>query len=190
MARKTRVKIFAQNNSEFLKNSLSLLGENFDFSCCKFDSVLQESFDEQDFDIAVLIPDFEKVKKHDDWIISELSFWQTVWKNLDGKKIVQIGYDYDEYGTDGFYLSTLSGQIKQIRTINQTLAEELPKGSYFIDLDAISGFFGKDNCYEKTVAGFDCYINETNDYLKSYYTILVFETLDGEIETQWTSHNT
>lgn len=149
MARKTRVKIFAQNNSEFLKNSLSLLGENFEFSCCEFDSVLQESFDEQDFDIAVLIPDFEKVKKHDDWINSELSFWQTVWKNLDGKKIVQIGYDYNEYGTDGFYLSTLSGQIKQIRTINQTLAEELPKGSYFIDLDAISGFFGKDNFYEK-----------------------------------------
>ena len=48
----------------------------------------------------------------------------------------------------------------------------------------------KDKCYEKTVAGFDCYINETNDYLKSYYTILVFETLDGVIETQWTSHNT
>ena len=74
MARKTRVKIFAQNNSEFLKNSLSLLGENFEFSCCEFDSVLQESFDEQDFDIAVLIPDFEKVKKHNDWINSELSF--------------------------------------------------------------------------------------------------------------------
>lgn len=48
----------------------------------------------------------------------------------------------------------------------------------------------KDKCYEKIVAGFDCYINESSDYVKSYYTILVFETIDGVIETQWTSHNT
>lgn len=149
MAKKIKVKIFAQNNSEFLKNSLETSCEDFDFSVCEYDSVMQESFEEDEFEIAVLLPNSEKIKNCENFVATELSFWQTVWQNLNGKKIIQIGYDYNEYGADGFFLSSVSGLIDRIRTINKKLVENLPKGCYFVDLDALSGFFGKSIFYEK-----------------------------------------
>lgn len=63
--------------------------------------------------------------------------------------IVQVGFDWVDPGPEGYGLaSAASGLVGGIRRANDALREALPKGSYFVDLPAVSGDLGRRSFYD------------------------------------------
>ncbi|MDR0610614.1 MAG: HAD-IIIC family phosphatase [Planctomycetaceae bacterium] len=126
----------------------------------EYDTVLQSLMElpENTTDFFVLIPWNQRILKQirsteklpDEIIEQELKFWQQVW-NLSLQKngrIIQVGYDYTIAGALGFHCSAKhGGEIDTIREINSRIRQSLPNGTFFIDLETLSGIIGRKSFY-------------------------------------------
>jgi len=83
----------------------------------------------------------------------ELEFWQQVWSMAAARPdlhLVQVGYDWIDAGAAGHFLGSFNGgELDLIRHANQRLRENLPAGSYFVDLEQISGLVGREQMYDR-----------------------------------------
>jgi FkbH-like protein len=83
-------------------------------------------------------------------IADELAFWQQAWDLVarTGAKILQVGFDWVTPGAMGHHLSGLHGAVSVVRKANALLAEALPPGCYFADLEQVSGMVGRSSFYD------------------------------------------
>ena len=124
-----------------------------------YDNVLQEaSVLDPKTDAVVLVPWTqrlfgESIQPAAERIDDELGFWQGVWAILAKRgdlHVVQVGYDWTDAGASGHHLGSLSGgEIDVIRRLNDRLRERLPAGTYFVDLEQVSGSAGRDTFYDR-----------------------------------------
>jgi FkbH-like protein len=126
----------------------------------EYDTVLQSLLEIQNnrTDFFVFLPWNQRILKQihnanhsvDEIIEQELNFWQQTWDLAQQKngRIIQIGYDYTNAGALGFHCSTKhGGDIDTIREINRRLRQSLPSGTFFIDLETLSGDVGRQSFY-------------------------------------------
>ncbi len=73
--------------------------------------------------------------------------WQMVNENL-GARLLQVGYDWIVPGALGAHLDGASGRIHAVRALNQEIRAHLPAGSYFLDMEQVSGTMGRDSFYD------------------------------------------
>jgi FkbH-like protein len=82
----------------------------------------------------------------------ELAYWRHAWDLLTQSKhtrLVQLGYDWVTPGPLGHHLGGKEeGPVHLVREINSRLRDALPSGSFFIDLDQISGSMGRASFYD------------------------------------------
>ena len=79
-----------------------------------------------------------------------MDFWKHVWSLVarnHSTKILQVGYDWTSPGPLGHHLSSVGdGDVSVIRRMNEAMRASLPPGSFFVDLEQISGGIGR-NCF-------------------------------------------
>lgn len=125
----------------------------------EYDNIVQELVRLHDPvpQILVLIPWTQRVldtadQSHAQRIDDELGFWQQVWATARGKgvsRILQVGYDWTQHGALGHHLDGgTDGQIALIRELNQQLRRNAPAGTYFVDLEQVSGGLGRSRFYD------------------------------------------
>jgi FkbH-like protein len=80
----------------------------------------------------------------------EMTLLRQAWESVRkmGSRLVQIGYDWDHAGAAGVHLSGRGGSINAVRIVNETIREKMPEGSYFVDLEQISGEVGRRRFYD------------------------------------------
>lgn len=84
-------------------------------------------------------------------IDDELAFWRRAWELASGQgcRIVQVGYDWVTPGAEGHHLAGRDGgAVSVIRRLNDVLVRELPPGSFFVDLEQVSGVVGRERFYD------------------------------------------
>jgi FkbH-like protein len=124
----------------------------------EYDQVLQglESLDDR-VDAVVLLPWHQRVlgggaeRSAEERIDSELALWQHAWKLAasKGARVTQVGYDWMQSGVPGLHLGGGGdGDIAILRRLNERLRQQIPPRSYFVDLDQISGYHGRDAFYD------------------------------------------
>jgi FkbH-like protein len=126
----------------------------------EYDTVLQTLIELQEntTDYFVLLPWNQRILKQirntdktaNEIIEQEIEFWKQVWNlaQLKNGRMIQIGYDYTMAGAFGFHCSAKhGGEIDTIREINSRLRQSLPNGTFFIDLETLSGNIGRKSFY-------------------------------------------
>jgi hypothetical protein len=85
-----------------------------------------------------------------DRVEDELSFCKQAWDLASrlGARIVQVGYDWVVPDALGHHLGRREGTVGLVRRVNDRLAESLPPGAYFVDLEQISGVAGRLTFYD------------------------------------------
>ena len=85
-----------------------------------------------------------------DRVDDELAFWKQAWDfaSRSGAKLLQVGYDWTAHDALGSYLGARSGSVSIVRKVNAALADALPPGSYFVDLEQVSGTMGRLSFYD------------------------------------------
>jgi FkbH-like protein len=81
----------------------------------------------------------------------ELGFWRTAWDAAGrmGSRVLQIGYDWMSPGAEGFGLAGEPPHpVELIRAANGALRQHRPPGSYFLDLELVSGMMGREAFYD------------------------------------------
>lgn len=140
-----------------LQSGLELLVEDG-----QFDNVLQEvaalpSFGAGAAPVLVLLPWHDRLLSPNgpsriDRVESEVGYWRSVWAAARERgigRIVQIGYDWIGPGALGFHLGGREGDVRIVREVNDELASALPGGSYFVNLDQVSGMEGRRSFYDR-----------------------------------------
>ncbi|MCE9553479.1 MAG: HAD-IIIC family phosphatase [Planctomycetes bacterium] len=83
----------------------------------------------------------------------ELAFWKQAWEiaaNKLGARVLQVGFDWMMPGSLGHHLGGgKEGAVGLIRRANEMFREALPPGSYFLDLEQVSGTMGRDTFYDR-----------------------------------------
>ena len=138
-----------------------LLAEGVDASASEgqFDNVMQELMTRATAGerprVVVLMPWTNRVFAADGRTLEqrvedELAFWKQCWALCDqmGASIVQVGLDWTRTGSLGLHLSGEHGEIAITRAVNQALRASLPKGGFFVDLEAVSGSMGRHHFYD------------------------------------------
>lgn len=162
-AQTPRVTILGQCTTSWLVPALTAVarGRNqfLNVSDADYDNVMQgiEHLD-QKTDAVILVPWTQRLMNEDDRSVDqrirdELQFWQTAWSLLAQRSdvhLVQAGYDWVDAGSDGHFLGAHDGGgLNLVRQINEQLREALPAGSYFVDLEQVSGITGREQFYER-----------------------------------------
>ncbi len=81
----------------------------------------------------------------------ELAFWRHAWEAAArmGSRVLQLGYDWMTPGAEGFGLSGESGgPVDLARAAGAALRHHRPPGSYFLDLEMVSGMMGREAFYD------------------------------------------
>src|SRR5262249_14755033 len=85
-------------------------------------------------------------------IPDELGLWTQAWRIIHeglGARLLQVGYDWVVPGALGAHLEGgPSGRLHAGPAINERLRAQLPAGSYFLDLEQVSGAMGRDGFYD------------------------------------------
>ena len=126
----------------------------------EYDTILQDldrlSTDQAEFDIVVLVPWNQRLLSADqrniaDRIEDEISFWNSCWeivKDRMGARLIQVGYDFMTPGAQGYHIGGSSGgNLDLIRQMNIALSSSLPQGTFFVDLERVSGEMGRQCFY-------------------------------------------
>ncbi len=120
----------------------------------EYDSVMQELAHGEPPDVLVLIPWTQRLFSDDERteserIDAELAFWQAAWAQRKGSKLVQVGYDWTAPGAKGVMLGGgAGGPMRLVRRMNDALRHHLPSGAGWVDIEAISGSFGRERFYD------------------------------------------
>jgi FkbH-like protein len=106
-------------------------------------------------DVVVLLPWHQRLLAAGDRGIAqrvddELAFLRQAWESVkkSGSRLVQVGYDWDHAGAAGVYLSARGGSVGAVRKLNEMVREQAPEGTYFVDLEQISGEVGRRRFYD------------------------------------------
>lgn len=85
-------------------------------------------------------------------IQDEVSFWQQAWQLVKERfhaPVIQVGYDWIIAGPLGQHLSARSdGPVDLVRRMNAALQARLPQDACFVDLEQVSGEFGRASFYD------------------------------------------
>ncbi|HWE35535.1 MAG TPA: HAD-IIIC family phosphatase [Isosphaeraceae bacterium] len=81
-----------------------------------------------------------------------LAFWRQCWRLVSenhGAKLLQVGFDWSSPGPLGAHLSGAGGgPLVVTRALNAAVRAALPPGSYFLDLEHVSGALGRATFYD------------------------------------------
>ena len=125
----------------------------------EYDNIIQElmSFNQdQRPHVVVLLPWTQRLfssagdRSIEQRTAEELTFWQQVWglvAERTGARILQVGYDWTLPGALGHNLSGTQGEVSVVRRMNEALHAALPRGSFFLDLEQVSGMMGRESFY-------------------------------------------
>jgi len=84
-------------------------------------------------------------------IEAEMGFWRRAWDMASGRlgaRVLQVGYDWAIPGASGHHLAGRDdGPVGLVRRMNAALRAGAPPGSYFLDLDPVSGTMGRASFY-------------------------------------------
>ncbi len=85
-------------------------------------------------------------------IDDEVAFWKQAWQLVSertGARLIQVGYDWLRPGAGGLHLGGgPGGDIDLVRRANAALRAAMPAGAFFVDLEAISGIYGRSQFYD------------------------------------------
>ena len=82
---------------------------------------------------------------------NEVAFWKQAYELAGrvGAKVVQLGLDRTDHGPQGLLLGAKpGGALATVRAINLALAEALPVGGVFLDLERVAGELGRTRFYD------------------------------------------
>jgi FkbH-like protein len=108
-------------------------------------------------DVIVLLPWHERLLgagslNPEQRLEAELAYWRQAWDcwaAASRSRLLQVGYDWATLSAQGLFLSGQpDGHIWLLRQLNARLRSELPPGSYFLDLELVSGWFGRESFYD------------------------------------------
>jgi FkbH-like protein len=106
-------------------------------------------------DVVVLIPWTQRLfggsGPGDERVEDELTFWRHAWEVAGrmGARLLQVGYDWMTPGAEGYGLAGEPGnQVDLVRAANAALRQNRPPGSYFLDLELVSGMMGREAFYD------------------------------------------
>ncbi|HTW95152.1 MAG TPA: HAD-IIIC family phosphatase [Tepidisphaeraceae bacterium] len=126
----------------------------------QYDNVMQELHAartaEKKPDIVILLPWNQRLLSaeagtSDETIEETVSFWKQAWQIVRedlGARLIQIGLDWTSPGALGVHLSGKEGAVDLIRRADMALRQQLPAGSFFVDLQQISGQLGRERFYD------------------------------------------
>lgn len=122
-----------------------------------YDQVVQELMSVTEApDVIVLLPWHQRLlaaggRDGAGRVADEIAFLREAWRQVERLrcKLVQIGYDWASPGANGFALGTQGdGAIALVRAVNQAVRAELPRGAFFLDIEAVSAWEGKARFYD------------------------------------------
>jgi FkbH-like protein len=124
-----------------------------------YDTILQDltrlSADPRGPDVVVLLPWTQRLidgaAPLAERLEGELSFWHRAWEIAGGmrSRILQVGYDWMTPGALGFGLAgEPESPVEIVRAANSRLRQHRPPGSYFLDLELVSGMMGRESFYD------------------------------------------
>jgi FkbH-like protein len=106
-------------------------------------------------DVVVLIPWTQRLfggsGPGDERVEDELTFWRHAWEVAGrmGARLLQVGYDWMTPGAEGYGLAGEPGNpVDLVRAANAALRQYRPAGSYFLDLELVSGMMGREAFYD------------------------------------------
>jgi FkbH-like protein len=106
-------------------------------------------------DVVVLVPWSQRLLAGDltaASVADEVNLWSQAWRMVRdglGARILQVGYDWVVPSARGTYLDGQpTGHVHAVRSVNQSLRDNLPPGAFFLDLEQVSGAFGRDSFYD------------------------------------------
>jgi FkbH-like protein len=127
----------------------------------QYDNVMQELLAAkaagQKPDVVVLLPWNRRLLSDEGGttqqrIEDELSFWKQAWEIVTkdlGARLIQIGFDWMYPGPLGSHLSGKDqGSVDLIRRVDQAIREQLPSSAFFLDLQQVSGYVGRERFYD------------------------------------------
>jgi FkbH-like protein len=161
-----RTWLLGQCTTSWLANTLTALawGANCDLQIHEgaYDSVAQELMapvcPEERPQIVILLPWNQRLLSHTEnrtareRLQDELDFWKQAWdlvRERTGAKLIQVGCDWITPGPLGHHLSAREdGDIDLVRRLNAELRAAVPPGSFFLELEQISGVAGRERFYD------------------------------------------
>jgi FkbH-like protein len=122
-----------------------------------YDQVLQDLVSQAVApDVVVLLPWHQRLLAADGRdaaarVADEMAFLEQAWAQVARlrSKLVHTGYDWASPGAAGFALSAQpEGSISRVRQVNEAVRGALPRGAFFLDLEAVSAWEGKERFYD------------------------------------------
>jgi FkbH-like protein len=124
-----------------------------------YDTVLQDlnrlAAEPRPPDVIVLIPWalrlFGGSGSVNERVEDELTFWRHAWDVASGmgSRVIQVGYDWMGTGAEGYGMAGEPGSpVNLVRATNAVLRQNRPPGSYFLDLELVSGMMGREAFYD------------------------------------------
>ncbi len=162
----TRVLMLGQYTTSWVASNLTAeacgRGSSVDVREGEYDNVIQELMTPLTPDrlpqVVVLLPWTQRLfhsggnQSVRERIEEELGFWKQAWDlvaDKTGAKILQVGYDWIGPGALGHHLAGgAGGDVSMIRKLNEELRSAAPPGSFFLDLEQVSGLIGRDRFYD------------------------------------------
>jgi len=152
-----RVLVLGQLTTNYLSQALSAVawseGVALELQEGDYDTVLQTLLACQEApDVVVLLPWSQRLLSEgerggQERIDDELAFWRQAWARVKalGSRLVQVGYDWTGPGPGGY----ASGEaLPLLRQAERALRSAAPNGSYWVDLQGVSGDLGRRRFYD------------------------------------------
>jgi FkbH-like protein len=161
-----RILILGQCTTSWIASNLTAeacgRGSAVDVREGEYDNVIQELMTPPTPDripqVVVLLPWTQRLfhsggnRSPEERIEEEVGFWKQAWDlaaDKTGARILQVGYDWVMPGALGHHLAgAAGGDVSMVRKLNEALRSAAPRGSFFLDLEQISGLIGRDRFYD------------------------------------------
>jgi FkbH-like protein len=158
-----RIHLLGQCTTSWLMPALTAVAWGRGQACtvteAGYDNVLQDlnrlAAGLQAPDVVVLIPWTQRLFGGSgpvaDRVEDELLFWRHAWQVAGrmGARILQVGYDWMIPRSEGYGLAGETGSsVDLVRAANAGLRQDRPPGSYFLELELVSGMMGREAFYD------------------------------------------
>ncbi len=107
-------------------------------------------------DVIIILPWHQRLLRRDgrsteDRMADEISVLRAAWKRVGeiGSRLIQVGYDWLHAGPEGFHVGGRDeADVGITRCLNHQIRELMPRGGWFIDLEAVSASAGHRHFYD------------------------------------------